>query len=98
VGLYIYNQKNFVHIDQQRIRPKNLTMNLVENLAYACLGTQIKKGLGDVFAFRWISANLSHEEFSYIQIESFSNRIAGILKNLGVNKGDRISIFLPRSP
>jgi len=73
-------------------------MNLVENLAYACLGTQIKKGLGDVFAFRWISANLSHEEFSYIQIESFSNRIAGILKNLGVNKGDRISIFLPRSP
>ena len=30
--------------------------------------------------------------------KSNSNRIAGILKNLGVKKGDRVSIFLPRSP
>jgi len=73
-------------------------MDLVENLAYACLGRQIKKGLGDANAFKWIHADLSQEEISYNQIEYYSNRIANILKNLGVKRGDRVSIFLPRCP
>jgi len=69
-----------------------------DNLAYACLGRQIKNGLGDTSAFEWINNDLSKEEFSYNQIESNSNRIANILVNLGIIKGDRVSIFLPRSP
>ena len=73
-------------------------MDPLENLAYACLGRHIKMDLGDASAFRWIHADLSQEEISYNQIESYSNRIANILKDLGVKKGDRVSIFLPRSP
>lgn len=73
-------------------------MDFSENIAYACLERQIIKGLGDTFAFKWINADLSQEEISYNQIESYSNRIANTLKNMGVKKGDRISIFLPRSP
>ena len=73
-------------------------MDLVENLAYACLGRQINKGLGDTSAIKWIHADLSQEEISYNQIEYHSNRIANILKKLGIKAGDRVSIFLPRSP
>ena len=73
-------------------------MNLSENLAYACLGRQIKEGYGDAAAFKWIHADLSLEKITYNQIEYYSSKVAHILKNLGVNRGDRISIFLPRSP
>ena len=73
-------------------------MDRVENLAFACLGRQIKKGFGDTSAFKWIHADLSQEEISYNQIEDTSNRLANVLKQLGVKKGDRLSIFLPRSP
>ena len=73
-------------------------MTYSDNIAYTCLERQINNGLGDTSVFKWIHADLSQEEISYKQIENHSNKIANILKNLGVKKGDRVSIFLPRSP
>jgi acetyl-CoA synthetase len=73
-------------------------MDNIENLAYSCLGRQIKKGCGDIAAFKWIHADLSQEEISYNQIEASSNKIAAILKDQGVKKHDKVSLFLPKSP
>lgn len=73
-------------------------MTYSDNIAYTCLERQINNGLGDTSAFKWIHADLSQEEISYKQIENHSNKIANILMNLGIKKGDRVSIFLPRSP
>jgi len=75
-----------------------LINQLVENLAFACLGGQERTGLSETSAFEWIHADLSKELFSYSQVNTYSNKIANILKNLGITKGDRVSIFLQRSP
>ena len=42
--------------------------------------------------------DLSAKDFTYQQIEVASNRAAHVLKGLGIGKGDRVSIFLPKSP
>lgn len=38
------------------------------------------------------------EKFTFQEVEERSNQIAHYLKNLGVEKGDRVFIFLPRIP
>ncbi len=68
-----------------------------ENLAYACLGRQLERGYGNTTAFTWIHADLHQEEISFSQIENNSNKIANILVDLGIKKGDNVSIFLPKS-
>ncbi len=37
-------------------------------------------------------------EFTFREIKNLSNRFANVLKKLGVKKGDRVFIFLPRVP
>ena len=38
------------------------------------------------------------ERISYRQMKAFSNKFANVLRTLGVQKGDRVFIFLPRCP
>src|SRR5665647_3121556 len=38
------------------------------------------------------------KEISYAQLETFSNQFANALVKLGVNKGDRVAVFLPNIP
>jgi long-chain acyl-CoA synthetase len=38
------------------------------------------------------------KEISYAQLETFSNQLANALVKLGVNKGDRVAVFLPNIP
>jgi len=71
--------------------------NLIENIAYACLTKQCE-GNAQREAVRWISADLSSKTYSFQNFESDSNKIANVLRRLGVVPSDVISIFLPRSP
>ncbi len=38
------------------------------------------------------------ERISYVEMRDLSNRFANVLRKLGVKKGDRVLIFLPRCP
>src|SRR5690625_1965766 len=38
------------------------------------------------------------EQLTFKQLSEKSNQFANVLKNYGVNKGDRVFLFLPRSP
>ncbi|MCJ7696169.1 MAG: AMP-binding protein, partial [Anaerolineaceae bacterium] len=69
-----------------------------DNIAYACLTKFCLEGSADQVNTRWINRDLSFEDVTYASIESQSNQIANILKNLGIHPGDVVSIFLPRSP
>lgn len=73
-------------------------MTNTNNIAYSCIGKHIESGHLNDTAFKWIYSDLSEEDFSYGQIEKTSNKIANILRMRGVRKGDRVSIFLPKSP
>jgi long-chain acyl-CoA synthetase len=38
------------------------------------------------------------KERSYVQVNQTSNKVAGFLKSIGLEKGDRVAIFLPNVP
>lgn len=69
----------------------------VENIAFACTTRYVESGEGDREALRWVENDLTNASYSFDYFERASNRIAMVLKQLGVNPGDTISIFLPRS-
>ena len=73
-------------------------MKKVENIAYAGLTRFIENGEGEKELLLWVENDLSKTSFSYSYFETMSNRVAGILREIGVNPGDTVSLFIPRSP
>ncbi len=69
-----------------------------KNIAYTCISEPCLLGYASYPAFTWIRPDLSEEICTCEHIEHHSNQIANILKNQGIEKGDCISIFLPKSP
>ena len=49
-------------------------------------------------ALYWEGADGSEMQFTFLQMAQASSRFANVLKNLGVEKGDRVFLFLPRIP
>lgn len=73
-------------------------MNSCENIAYLCVRKPCESGSSDKVAYKWIHNDLTESETTYRQIDRASNRVAHVLKSLGVSKGERVSIYLPKSP
>ena len=71
---------------------------LNNNIAYACLTQYCEGGNSDHIIMNWIQNDLTEINYTYGDFESESNKIANILTDLGVQSGDVVSIFLPRSP
>lgn len=69
----------------------------VENIAYACVTRFVESDEGEREALRWVENDLTNEGYSFEYFERASNRIALVLKQLGIKPGDTVSIFLPRS-
>lgn len=69
-----------------------------QNLAYACLTQFCENGLGDREAIHWIQSDLTETHLSYQYFENESNRVANLLRDLEIQRGEVVSIFLPRSP
>ena len=69
-----------------------------KNIAFLCLREICVRGMGDKTAFKWVFNDSSSSIFSYQHIDQSSNKIANVLKELGISKGDKVSIFLPKSP
>lgn len=69
-----------------------------KNLAYLCVREPCDLQMGDKSAFKWIANDLSEENFTYHYLDQTSNKIANVLRNCSLDKGDVASIFLPKSP
>jgi propionyl-CoA synthetase len=71
----------------------------ITNTCYNALDFHIDKGLGEKLALIWDSPiTNSKEKFTYNQLKKKVELFAGSLKNQGVNKGDRIIIYMPMIP
>ncbi len=68
------------------------------NVAYNCLDRHIEAGLGNKPAIIWESDQGEHSTYTYSELLTAVNRCANVLKKLGVQKGDRITIYLPMIP
>jgi len=71
---------------------------LTEHIAYACLTRHCQQNKADQDILHWINADLTETKFSYQYFETESNKVANILGEFGIQAGDIVSVFLPRSP
>ena len=73
---------------------KGAQCNIVNN----ALDRHLKNGNADKLALIWEGQEGTVRNFTYAQLNEQVCRFANGLKSLGVKKGDRVSIYLPRIP
>ncbi|MEW5682732.1 MAG: propionyl-CoA synthetase [Pseudomonadota bacterium] len=71
----------------------------VLNTAYLALDNQVEQGLGEQTALIYDSpVTKTKQRFSYRELRDEVAQFAGVLKSLGVQKGDRVVIYMPMIP
>lgn len=68
------------------------------NLSYNCLDRHIKRGKGNKIAIRWEGEPGDSRDISYASLHKEVCRLGNALKALGLEKGDRVAIYLPMVP
>lgn len=66
------------------------------NAAYNAVDRHVKKH-GNKIALYWEGENKT-EKYTFSKLSELSNKFANVLTRLGIKKGDRVFIFLPRIP
>jgi acetyl-CoA synthetase len=68
------------------------------NASYNCLDRHVEEGNGDRVAFHWRGEEGEEEELTYADLLRDTQKLANALKDLGIEKGDIVGIFLPMIP
>jgi acetyl-CoA synthetase len=67
------------------------------NMAYEAIDRHAEGRLKDKTALLY-SDNTREEQYTYDQLRKLSNKFGNLLRNLQIKKGDRVFIFMPRTP
>ena len=69
------------------------------NTAYNCLDRHVEAGRGDQLALIYDSAMVGGtRRYTYSELTTEVALVAGVLKDLGIEKGDRVIIYMPMIP
>jgi acetyl-CoA synthetase len=68
------------------------------NVSYNCLDRHVDAGLGDRIAYYWEGEPGDTREISYAELLDEVQRFANVLRSLGVERGDRVAIYMPMIP
>ncbi|MEY3558379.1 MAG: acetyl-coenzyme synthetase [Actinomycetota bacterium] len=68
------------------------------NVSFNCLDRHVIAGKGDKVAFHFEGEPGDSRTITYSQMLDEVQKFANVLKDLGVNKGDRVNIYLPMIP
>jgi len=68
------------------------------NIVLNCLDRHVEGGRGDAEALRGEGDDGATRSLSYAELRDEVNRLAGLLRELGVQPGDRIGIYMPMVP
>lgn len=66
------------------------------NIAHEAIDRHANNGLKDKIALHWEDEDNVRKQYTFSDIKRQSDKLANVLRNLGVEKGDRIFLFLPR--
>jgi len=69
-----------------------------KNAAYIALDKNISTWKKNKVAIIWENENEEERKLSYFDLYRYSNKFANLLEDIGIKKGDRCFIFLPRVP
>ena len=67
------------------------------NLAYNCIDHHVNRGWGGHAALVYANERGERQVFTYAQLKHEVERIAAALRGMGIQKGDRITIYMPVS-
>jgi acetyl-CoA synthetase len=65
------------------------------NVSYNCLDRHVDAGLGDKIAFHWEGEPGDERTLTYAELLAEVCRFANALKGLGLQKGDRVAVYMP---
>ena len=68
------------------------------NVAYNCVDRHVERGLGQKVAYHWIGEPGDTRTITYGDLQAEVSRAANALRELGVEAGDRVAIYLPMIP
>jgi acetyl-CoA synthetase len=68
------------------------------NIAYNCLDRHMDTPVRDKIAYHWEGDDGSTRSLTYAELYVLTNRMAKGLQNLGLQKGDRVAIYMPMIP
>jgi acetyl-CoA synthetase len=68
------------------------------NLAYSALDHHVKQGWGGHTALVYLNERGERRLFTYAQLLHEVERVAAALRGMGIQKGDRITIYMPTTP
>lgn len=68
------------------------------NASVNCLDRHVKSDVKNKAAIIWEGESGETNTLSYFQLYQQVNKFANVLKSLGINKGDRVTIYLPMVP
>ncbi|WP_096189919.1 acetate--CoA ligase [Evansella halocellulosilytica] len=67
------------------------------NIAYEAIDRHAESEKGNKVAL-YYSDQDRKEEYTFNEMKNFSNKAGNVLKDIGVTKGERVFIFMPRTP
>ncbi|MBI0445378.1 acetate--CoA ligase [Deinococcus sp. DB0503] len=68
------------------------------NVAYNALDRNVARGLGDKVAILWEGEDGEVRSYTYAELLREVKKVANVLTKLGVQKGDRVTLYLPLIP
>ncbi|HKJ54461.1 MAG TPA: AMP-binding protein, partial [Nitriliruptoraceae bacterium] len=68
------------------------------NVSYNCLDRHVDAGHGDQVAYHWIGEPDDRRDITYAELLDEVGRAANALRQLGVERGDRVAIYMPMIP
>ncbi|MFA9560508.1 acetate--CoA ligase [Evansella sp. AB-rgal1] len=89
----VYNSFDWSEVEQQFSWHET---GLV-NMGYEVIDRHAESGKQDSIALHYSDQNRK-EDYTFQEMKELSNKAGNVLKNNGVQKGDRVFIFMPRSP
>ncbi len=68
------------------------------NVSYNCLDRHVEAGHGERVAFHWEGEPGDTRTITYADLLAEVCRLANVLKGLGVQRGDRVAVYMPMIP
>ncbi|MBV9465006.1 MAG: acetate--CoA ligase, partial [Solirubrobacterales bacterium] len=68
------------------------------NASYNCLDRHVEAGNGDRVAYHWHGEEGEEREITYADLHREVQKFANVLKDLGIEQGDVVGIYLPMVP
>ena len=68
------------------------------NVSYNCLDRHVLSGNGEKIALIYLNERGQKSQITYTQLLDEVNRVSNLLKKLGVERGDKVAIYMPMVP